>query len=452
MCEVPEVVAKLKALYEQSCEIARSGEFDRYGEVRYPKLTVEVQQWRPIDRSEPFGYVDEAGTYSAVISRPDLMEGYLTAQIEALTSNYPCEVEVGYSDVVIPPAYIKGMPPIDETANLPRPTLDEVHDAIVDGHWDAFNGEEKPLFHFGPQRFDLALARLEHYTGIEADSLQRFILFTNYAMHVTEFVKFGLRELSDPSSRYTRLVLPSGETVSDTVALEDLELESKFQMPRYDLVTEDGDGITMINIGVGPSNAKTITDSLAVLRPEAWIMIGHCAGLDARMRIGDLILGNAYERHDHVLDDYLRRELPIPAVPEIQRTLEKAVSKVYGSDASLMRTGTVLSTGDRNWEWKDPRDLWEWLRGSTAAAVDMESCTIAANGYRYRVPYGTLLAVSDLPLHAVPKLPAGAQAFYSNSKEAHVMCAVRAVEKLARHPERLRTRKLRRAIGEVPFR
>ncbi|OHR18478.1 AMP nucleosidase [Corynebacterium sp. HMSC034A01] len=452
MCEVPEVVAKLKALYEQSCEIARSGEFDRYGEVRYPKLTVEVEQWRPIDRSEPFGYVDEAGTYSAVISRPDLMEGYLTAQLEALTSNYPCSVDVGYSDVVIPPAYIKGMPPIDETANLPRPTLDEVHDAIVDGHWDAFSGEEKPLFHFGPQRFDLALARLEHYTGIEADSLQRFILFTNYAMHVTEFVKFGLRELSDPSSRYTRLVLPSGETVSDTVALEDLELGSKFQMPRYDLVTEDGDGITMINIGVGPSNAKTITDSLAVLRPEAWIMIGHCAGLDARMRIGDLILGNAYERHDHVLDDYLRRELPIPAVPEIQRTLEKAVSKVYGLDASLMRTGTVLSTGDRNWEWKDPRDLWEWLRGSTAAAVDMESCTIAANGYRYRVPYGTLLAVSDLPLHAVPKLPAGAQAFYSNSKEAHVMCAVRAVEKLARHPERLRTRKLRRAIGEVPFR
>ena len=452
MCEVPEVVAKLKALYEQSCEIARSGEFDRYGEVRYPKLTVEVERWRPIDRSEPFGYVDEAGTYSAVISRPDLMEPYLTAQLEALTSNYPCSVEVGYSDVAIPPAYIKGMPPIDETANLPRPTLDEVHDAIVDGHWDAFNGAEKPLFHFGPQRFDLALARLEHYTGIEADSLQRFILFTNYAMHVTEFVKFGLRELSDPDSRYTRLVLPSGETVSDTVALEDLELESKFQMPRYDLVTENGDGITMINIGVGPSNAKTITDSLAVLRPEAWIMIGHCAGLDARMRIGDLILGNAYERHDHVLDDYLRRELPIPAVPEIQRTLEKAVSKVYGSDASLMRTGTVLSTGDRNWEWKDPRDLWEWLRGSTAAAVDMESCTIAANGYRYRVPYGTLLAVSDLPLHAVPKLPAGAQAFYSNSKEAHVMCAVRAVEKLARHPERLRTRKLRRAIGEVPFR
>jgi len=82
----------------------------------------------------------------------------------------------------------------------------------------------------------------------------------------------------------------------------------------------------------------------------------------------------------------------------------------------------------------------------------MESAALATNGYRYRIPYGTLLAVSDLPLHNVPKLPAAAQAFYSNSKEAHLMCAVRAMETLAANPEKLHTRKLRRTIGEVPFR
>ncbi|CAM3159426.1 MULTISPECIES: AMP nucleosidase [Corynebacterium] len=453
-------VEKLIELYTASCELARdaltSGDYARYKDVYYPKLSVEIGQWVPVDRSEPFGYVDEAGTYSAVLSRPDLMAPYLRSQLEALTANYECEIRVGYSETRIPPEYIRGTGPrpanTENAVFVPRPALDEVHDAIIDGHWDAFHGEEKPLFHFGPQRFDLALARLEHYTGIQVESLQKFILFTNYAMHVTEFVRFGVAELAREGSRYTRLVLPSGETISDTVAVENLELGSKFQMPRYDLVTEDGDGITMINIGVGPSNAKTITDSLAVLRPEAWIMIGHCAGMDARMRIGDLILGNAYERKDNVLDEHIRPDSPIPAVPEIQRTLEKAVAKIYGDDTSLMRTGTVLSTSDRNWEWKAPRDLWEWLRGSTAAAVDMESCTIAANGYRYRVPYGALLAVSDLPLHAVPKLPAAAQTFYSNSKEAHVMCAVRAMEKLAKNPQRLRTRKLRRTIGELPFR
>ena len=210
--------------------------------------------------------------------------------------------------------------------------------------------------------------------------------------------------------------------------------------------------MTIINIGVGPSNAKTITDCLAVLRPECWIMIGHCAGLDGRMRIGDLILGNAYQRRDHILDDRIGLDIPIPAVPEVQRALEKSVNAVYGDNHSLMRTGTVMSTDDRNWEWHTSRDLWRILRGSTAVAVDMESATLAANGYRYRIPYGALLSVSDLPLHNVPKLPAGAQAFYSSSKEAHLICAMRAMEKLAAKPEKLHTRKLRRTIGEVPMR
>lgn len=181
-------------------------------------------------------------------------------------------------------------------------------------------------------------------------------------------------------------------------------------------------------------------------------MIGHCAGMDGRMRMGDLILGNAYQREDNLLDGHVGSRNPIPAIPEVQRMLELSVDEIYGKDKTLMRTGTVLSTDDRNWEWRTSRQLWEWLRASTAVAVDMESCTIAANGYRYRVPYGTLLSVSDLPLHAVPKLPAQAQAFYSNSKEAHVMCAVRTVEQLADNPQRLHTRKLRRTIGEVPFR
>ena len=51
------------------------------------------------------------------------------------------------------------------------------------------------------------------------------------------------------------------------------------QMPAYHLMAEDGPGITLVNIGVGPSNAKTICDHLAVTRPHAWMMIGHCGGL-----------------------------------------------------------------------------------------------------------------------------------------------------------------------------
>ncbi|GAB2503467.1 AMP nucleosidase [Corynebacterium atrinae] len=465
--DVEGAVEKLVELYDRSASLARAvledGTYEAYRDVVYPKLVVDVKEWHPIDRSEPFGYVDEAGRYSATLSKPHLMRNYLFEQLARLTGNYPCDIYVGPSNVRIPPEYIRGVEGISEARRagdaaecIPRPTLDHVHDGIVDSDWEAFHGSEKPLFHFGPQRFDIACARIEHYTGIEVESLQKYILFTNYDMHTTEFVSFGVEQLAAENSRYTSLVLPSGSRISRDHAarLDDTELDlgSNYQMPRYDLCTRDGDGITMLNIGVGPSNAKTITDCLAVLRPEAWIMIGHCAGLDGRMRIGDLILGNAYQRQDGILNERIPRDIPIPAVPEIQRALENSVDAIYGDDKALMRTGTVLSTDDRNWEWKTPRELWEWLRGSTAAAVDMESCALATNGYRYRIPYGTLLSVSDLPLHAVPKLPAQAQAFYSNSKEAHVMCAVRSMEVLARNPERLRTRKLRRTIGEVPFR
>ena len=457
-----EAVSTLIELYDAACAAARhclqEADGEGYAAVTYPKIVVEVVNWVPIDRSEPFGYVDQEGRFSAVLSKPRLMRGYLEEQLTRLLENYECDIFVGPSTTRIPPEYIRDTPPVGQhrPEGVPRPTLDDVHDGIIDGEWAAFHCAEKPLFHFGPQRFDIACARIEHYTGIEVDTVQKYILFTNYAMHTSEFVRFGLRELTQEDSRYIALVLPNGETIhpNDAVDLDvdELTLVSRFQMPRFDLITAGGDGITMINIGVGPSNAKTITDCLAVLRPEAWIMIGHCAGLDGRMRMGDLILGNAYQRDDQILDRHIPVSVPIPAIPEVQRMLEASVEAVYGENQELMRTGTVISTPDRNWEWRTPKELWEWLRGSTAVAVDMESCLIAANGYRYRVPYGSLLSVSDLPLHAVPKLPAAAQAFYSNSKEAHVMCAVRAVEALAHNPERLRTRKLRRSLGEVPFR
>lgn len=464
---VAEAVGALIDIYESSTKRARevfeSGDYALYSQVVYPKLTVEVKSWHPIDRTQSYGYVDEEGTYSAVLSRPQLMAAYLTSQLERLTSNYDCEISVAPSEVRIPPEYIDGIEGLSEARRagdtgdfVPRPTLDDVDDAIIDGDWDAFHGPEKPLFHFTPQRFDIACARIAHYTGINADHVQRYILFTNYAMHTREFLRFALAELTREGSRYHCLMLSDGQRIkradAEKVDPDSLSLQTGHQMPRLDLIADDHMGITMINIGVGPSNAKTITDCLAVLRPEAWVMIGHCAGLDGRMRIGDLILGNAYQRDDNLLDHHIPLDLPIPAVPEVQKALEKSVRKIYGEDMQLMRTGTVLSTDDRNWEWHTPKKLWELLRGSTAAACDMESATLAANGYRYRIPYGTLLSVSDLPLHAVPKLPAAAQTFYANSKEAHVMCAVRAVEKLAANPEKLRTRKLRRTIGEVPFR
>ena len=126
------------------------------------------------------------------------------------------------------------------------------------------------------------------------------------------------------------------------------------QMPAYHLVRPDGSGITMVNIGVGPANAKTITDHIAVLRPHAWIMLGHCAGLRNTQQLGDYVLAHGYVREDHVLDEELPLWVPIPALAEVQVALEAAVAEITqlkGYELKrMMRTGTVASTDNRNWE------------------------------------------------------------------------------------------------------
>lgn len=145
---VDEAVTRLIEHYETSCEMARealaSGTLDDYRHVVYPKVTVEIRKWQPIDRSEPFGYVDEAGKYSAVVSKPHIIREYLHEQLTRLTNNYPCDIFVGQSDERIPPEYIKDAPAApQERGPIPRPTLDEVNDAIIDGEWDAFHGGGK---------------------------------------------------------------------------------------------------------------------------------------------------------------------------------------------------------------------------------------------------------------------------------------------------------------------
>ena len=198
-------------------------------------------------------------------------------------------------------------------------------------------------------RMALSIDRLRHYTGTPAESFQRWVLLTNYSWHVQEF-RAALPGCAGPDS--------DGR-----------------QMPAWHHVLPGRAGVTMVNIGVGPSNAKTITDHLAVLRPDS----------------------------NHALNTLLLGEL----------TARRLRS----------RMGIVYTTADRNWELHLALAA-DRLRQSRALAVDMESATVAANGFRYRIPTATLLAVSDKPLHAQPKLSADAQDFYAGSRRQHVEIAI----------------------------
>jgi AMP nucleosidase len=184
-------------------------------------------------------------------------------------------------------------------------------------------------------------------------------------------------------------------------------------------------------------------------------MVGHCAGLRNSQSLGDFVLAHAYLREDRVLDDDLPVWVPIPALAEIQIALERAVAEetaLEGYDVKrIMRTGTVASVDNRNWELREHTGPVQRLSQSRAIALDMESATIAANGFRFRVPYGTLLCVSDKPLQGELKLPGMASEFYTTQVARHLAIGVRAMELIAAMPlERIHSRKLR-SFDETAF-
>ena len=264
--------------------------------------------------------------------------------------------------------------------------------------------------------------------------------------------------MAEPGSRFTQLSVPGGTYGPADLADAEEQIAAgswrRFQMPAYHLMTSSGDGITLVNIGVGPSNAKTICDHIAVLRPEAWLMIGHCGGLRPSQTIGDYVLAHAYLRDDHVLDDVLPPEIPIPAIAEVQTAMFEAALTVTGEDEEAikkrLRTGTVVTTDDRNWELRYTSSALRFNQ-SRAVAIDMESATVAAQGYRFRVPYGTLLCVSDKPLHGELKLPGQANAFYERAIGQHLRIGIETLDRLRQEGDGLHSRKLR-SFDEPPLR
>ena len=208
-------------------------------------------------------------------------------------------------------------------------------DTIANGSFDASLDEPQPLALFTAPRVDYSLHRLRHYTGTSPGHFQNFVLFTNYQFYIDEFIRIGRERVlarGRPAGGLRRLrrarqqhhLDPITRQVSFGRADQPGTPPARLpQMPAYHLQRADRSGITMVNIGIGPSNARTITDHIAVLRPHAWLMLGHCAGLRNTQRLGDYVLAHGYVREDHVLDDELPLWVPIPALAEVQLALER---------------------------------------------------------------------------------------------------------------------------------
>jgi AMP nucleosidase len=443
------------------------GELRASGAFCYPELVVRYEpDGPPPPISRAFGKISEPGVYVSTITRPDFFRDYLVQQLSTLMRDYEIDVRVRRSSSEIPYPYVwddaggaalEDINPAELARWFPAPRLTNIGDEVIDG--EMFDPHtERPLALFDAQRTDFSLKRLAHYTGTKVEDFQTYVLFTNYHRYVDAFCDWAVERLK-ADSRYTRLSVAGGVSVTGATKGARAQIDAgpwrRYQMPAYHLMAEGRAGITLVNIGVGPSNAKTVTDHLAVLRPECWIMVGHCGGLRHSQRIGDYVLAHAYLRDDHVLDTVLPPDIPVPPIAEVQVALHEAAARVTGEQGEALkqrlRTGTVITTDDRNWELRFSASARRFNQ-SRAIAIDMESATIAANGYRMRVPYGVLLCVSDKPLHGEIKLPGAANRFYERAIGEHIRIGIETMESLARAGgSALHSRKLR-SFDEPPFR
>jgi AMP nucleosidase len=479
-----EALTQVQRIYEQSITHLRdamrrfvAGD-DTLGHVRacYPLIRVKTDTVSRQGNAEgaglSYGFVAGPGRFETTITRPDLFDAYYREQFELLLHNHGVALEVCTSTQPIPVHFsfadndhIEGTMDATRRARMrdvfDLPDLAAMDDGIANGTFEPRAGEPQPLSLFTAPRVDYSLHRLRHYTGTLPEQFQNFVLFTNYQFYIDEFIALGRAAMADPASDYVAFVEPGNFTTWRASApgvpptTEGSSPPRLPQMPGYHLVRADRSGISMVNIGVGPANAKNITDHIAVLRPHAWIMLGHCAGLRNTQQLGDYVLAHGYVREDHVLDEELPLWVPIPALAEIQVALEQAVADVTGLKGSalksILRTGTVASTDNRNWELLPDNQPQRRFSQSRAVALDMESATIAANGFRFRVPYGTLLCVSDKPLHGEIKLPGMANHFYRERVDQHLRIGMRAVELMRqRGRDQLHSRKLR-SFAEVAF-
>tara|TARA_R110002051_G_scaffold38640_3_gene81953 strand:- start:3095 stop:4564 length:1470 start_codon:yes stop_codon:yes gene_type:complete len=471
--DAKSAVARLQTLYATAAnflcdnfnEAITNGQPDARIRAFYPEVRFITTSYAKTDSRLSFGHVAEPGEYATTVTRPDLFAHYLTQQIALIIESHGVPVIIGASTTEMPVHFAVAN---DANVSVPQdgsmdftlrdnfdvPDLSTTHDSIVNGNGYLYPDGARPLAPFTAQRIDYSLARLSHYTATAAEHFQNHILFTNYQFYVEEFESYARHVLADPDSGYTSFVGTGNVEITD--ATTPMPVPAKLpQMPTFHLKRKGGGGITLVNIGVGPSNAKTATDHIAVLRPHAWLMVGHCAGLRNSQRLGDYVLAHAYLREDHVLDDDLPVWVPIPALAEIQIALETAVANVTELEGfelkRIMRTGTVATIDNRNWELREHSGPVQRLSQSRAIALDMESATIAANGFRFRVPYGTLLCVSDKPLHGELKLPGMASDFYKTQVASHLRIGIQAMEILREMPlERIHSRKLR-SFEETAF-
>jgi len=201
---------------------------------------------------------------------------------------------------------------------------------------------------------------LPRYTGMPLNRFADYILLTNFGNYVRHFAE-----------QFDCEIYGEGRTMQ--------------------AATND-DGLTIINFGMGSSNAATIMDLLSAIAPKGVLFLGKCGGLKKSTEIGHFILPIAAIRGEGTSNDYFPPS--VPALPSFK--LHKFVSdKILAHDVDY-RSGVIYTTNRRVWEHDE--EFHNMLHQMTCIGIDMETATLFIVGHANEIARGALLLVSDVPV------------------------------------------------------
>lgn len=484
--------AYLTKVYQQAVKGNIPGDIVTVG---YPEIRVEIKE-RPrfkkspdeagdaIDGRQAYGYAAIPGIYHISVTAPDVFEGYWTSQLENLLRNHnKASIAITASKDRMPLQYAIGEDPDLDPAieqYFYQAQIANIDESIRLGDYSSFAQGHYPLGWYNAERTDYSLHNLRHYTGTDPKEFQPFIIFSNYQMFLEEFVVYALKSFSGEFNKaaeprrehYTRLVTPGGKVFTkkdieergfDKVFNEAMagyfgkgRNSKKYQMSAFHLHADDGKGITMMDIGVGPSNAMTAMSHLAVLRPKVVYMLGHCGGLDSNLPNGSVIQATRlYIDHD-VMKGFLPKDYPIIPTSEIHQVTANVVKNLYNFESDYdaktkMRSGLVVDTAQRVWELLPQKEIERRFGAYNPIAIQMEGGVVEGMGDFHGTPHGAVYFVTD-NMHKGNKGVAKAHDEYLRKKERQALVPIKVMEELAGMPTySYHSRQLRNTLRPVPI-
>jgi AMP nucleosidase len=169
--------------------------------------------------------------------------------------------------------------------------------------------------------------------------------------------------------------------------------KGKFSEGNFRLVNVKEKNCTMIDFGIGSPQAALIINCLAYLdNLKSVIMLGMCGGIDDVIKVGDFLVPSAAIRGEGTSRHYLPPEFPAIPASSVNLYCIGAVKK-FGLTP---HSGIVYTTDRRLWEFDD--EFVNYLRKQRILAIEMELATLFSVAYRYEVPIGSVMLVSDMPL------------------------------------------------------